>query len=150
VGAVDEHDDCKSDDAGCREDRCVDSGGYTLEPLHERVRIRRSGPDLEVAPFELREDAIESSGEFEAELDRVEGGVAYTAELLFGLLEDHLLDHRPQVVGEARLRIDCLQQAFAHRQGFEEEDKVAGEPQAVAAHEFKEFTECVSDLQFAE
>jgi hypothetical protein len=49
------------------------------------------------APFELREDAIESSGEFEAELDRVEGGVAHTAELLFGLLEDHLLDHRPQI-----------------------------------------------------
>ncbi len=49
----------------------------TLEPLHERVRIRRSGPDLEVAPFELREDAIESFGEVEAELDRVEGGVAH-------------------------------------------------------------------------
>jgi hypothetical protein len=29
---------------------------------------------LEVAPFELGEDAIESFGEFEAELDRVEGG----------------------------------------------------------------------------
>jgi hypothetical protein len=74
VGPVDEHDDCKSDDAGCREDRCVASGGETLEPLYERVCIRRSGPDLEVAPFELGEDAIESFGEFEAELDRVEGG----------------------------------------------------------------------------
>jgi site-specific recombinase XerD len=49
----------------------------------------------------------------------------------------------------ARSDLD-LQQAFAHRQGFEEEDKVAGEPQAVAAHEFEEFTECVSDLQLAE
>lgn len=95
-------------------------------------------------------DAIESSGEFEAELERVEGGVAHTAELLSGLLEDHLLDHRPQVVREARLRIDCLHQAFAHPEGFEEEDKVAREPQAVAAHEFEEFTECVSHLQLAE
>jgi hypothetical protein len=46
--------------------------------VHERVRILRSGPDLEIALFELREDAIESFAEFEAELDGVESGAAHT------------------------------------------------------------------------
>ncbi len=44
VGAVDERDGCKSDDAGCRKDRCVDTGGKTLEQLHEQARILGSGP----------------------------------------------------------------------------------------------------------
>ena len=72
-----------SPDAGLRSSGGASPSSSAFSARTSRPAASRRNRDFrhpQVALFELREDALESFGEFEAELDRVEVGVADTAD----------------------------------------------------------------------